>query len=83
MRKNRPSSSALDSAGESALALRETQRFAESLAALIPISAPVKAFFDKVMVNADDPVVRNNRIVLLQHARAYMNLVADLSLMAG
>ena len=50
---------------------------------MIPISAPVKAFFDEVMVNTDDPVVRNNRIVLLQHARAYMNLVADLSLMAG
>jgi glycyl-tRNA synthetase beta chain len=73
----------LRAAGESALQLRDERRYAESLAALLPLSAPTTAFFDKVMVNVDDPAVRDNRITLLQHARAYMNLVADLTLMAG
>ena len=73
----------LHAAGESSLQLRDQRRYAESLAALLPLSAPTTAFFDKVMVNIDDAVVRNNRITLLQHARAYMNLVADLTLMAG
>ena len=70
------------SAGENALRLRNDKKFAASLAALIPLSAPTKAFFDKVMVNVDEVVVRDNRIRLLQYARAYMNLVADLTLMA-
>ncbi len=74
---------ALHGAGEAALALREAGRYAEALAALTPLAAPVKAFFDRVMVNTDDAAVRANRIALLQHARAYMNLVADLSLMAA
>ena len=74
---------ALHGAGESALALHGERRFDEALAALTPLAAPVKAFFDGVMVNTDDAAVRANRIVLLQHARAYMNLVADLSLMAA
>jgi glycyl-tRNA synthetase beta chain len=74
---------ALALAGESALDLRRRGRYAEALAALAPLSAPTKAFFDKVMVNVEDPKLRDNRIVLLQHARAYMNQVADLTLMAS
>ncbi|MEO5881670.1 MAG: glycine--tRNA ligase subunit beta [Caldimonas sp.] len=74
--------STLRSAGENALQLRNDKKFAASLAALIPLSVPTKAFFDKVMVNVDDVAVRDNRIRLLQVARAYMNLVADLTLMA-
>jgi glycyl-tRNA synthetase beta chain len=74
---------ALALAGESALGLRRQGRYAEALAALAPLSAPTKAFFDKVMVNVDDPKLRDNRLVLLQHARAYMNQVADLTLMAN
>ena len=62
--------------------LRESQNYAQALSALIPLSGPTKAFFDKVMVNVDDAATRGNRVVLLQHARAYMNLVADLTRMA-
>ena len=43
----------------------------------------MRAFFDRVMVNADDARLRDNRITLLQHARAYMNQVAELGMMAG
>jgi glycyl-tRNA synthetase beta chain len=74
---------ALLSTGEAALKLREANRFAESLNALVPLSEPVKFFFAKVMVNVENEQVRENRISLLRHARAYMNQVADLSLMAS
>ena len=74
---------ALLSTGEVALKLREEKRFAESLSALVPLSVPVKAFFDNVLVNSEDEQVRKNRISLLKHAHAYMNQVADLSLMAS
>ena len=75
--------SALWAAGEESLKLREEKRYADALTALIPLSQPVSDFFDKVMVNVEDEQIRDNRITLLQHARAYMNLVADLSLMAS
>lgn len=74
---------ALTEIGEASLTLSEAHRFAESLRALSALAEPTAAFFDKVMVNADDPAVRDNRITLLQHARAYMNQVAELSTMAG
>ncbi len=70
-------------AGEDSLKLREEKRFAEALSALVPLSQPTKAFFDKVMVNVEQTDIRDNRITLLQYACAYMNKVADLSLMAG
>ena len=69
-------------AGEVSLNLRKDKRFADALSALVPLSQPTKAFFDNVMVNVKEEDIRDNRITLLQHARAYMNQVADLSLMA-
>ena len=75
--------SALTEIGEASLTLSENHRFAESLRALSALAEPTAAFFDQVMVNADDPAIRDNRITLLQHARAYMNQVAELSTMAG
>jgi glycyl-tRNA synthetase beta chain len=50
-----------------------------SLQALAALKAPVDAFFDAVMVNADDPVLRRNRLALLAGLHAAMNRVADLS----
>jgi glycyl-tRNA synthetase beta chain len=73
---------ALLSAGEASLSLRADRHYAQALSALIPLSGPTKAFFDKVMVNVADENVRANRVRLLQHARAYMNQVADLTLMS-
>ncbi|HMH16807.1 MAG TPA: glycine--tRNA ligase subunit beta [Burkholderiales bacterium] len=74
---------ALQKIGAESLELKKKQRFAESLRVLSQLGIPTKSFFDDVMVNAEEPDVRNNRITLLQHARAYMNQVADLSLMAA
>lgn len=74
---------ALQKIGGESLALKRQQRFAESLRTLSQLGKPTKSFFDDVMVNVEQPEIRDNRITLLQHARAYMNQVADLSLMVS
>ncbi len=56
-----------------------TGDYAESLQALAALRAPVDAFFDGVMVNADDPGLRANRLGLLAKLHGAMNRVADIS----
>jgi glycyl-tRNA synthetase beta chain len=56
---------------------------AGSLQALAALKAPVDDFFDKVMVNAEDPALRANRLALLNQLHAAMNRVADLSKLAA
>jgi len=56
-----------------------TGDYSESLQALAALRAPVDSFFDVVMVNADDPALRANRLGLLAMLHAAMNQVADLS----
>jgi glycyl-tRNA synthetase beta chain len=53
-----------------------------SLRELAALRTPVDAFFDGVMVNADDPALRANRLALLGRLHAAMNRVADLSRLA-
>ena len=53
--------------------------YSASLQALAALKQPVDAFFDSVMVNADDPALRANRLGLLATLHAAMNRVADLS----
>ena len=57
--------------------------FTASLQTLSALKAPVDAFFDDVMVNADDPALRRNRLALLQQLHGAMNRVADLARLAG
>ena len=56
--------------------------YTASLTALAVLKAPVDAFFDAVMVNADDPALRANRLALLRALHEAMNRVADLSRLA-
>lgn len=56
-----------------------TGDYTESLTALAALRSPVDAFFDGVMVNADDPALRANRLGLLAKLHAAMNQIADLS----
>ncbi len=53
--------------------------YTASLQALAALRAPVDAFFESVMVNADDAALRNNRLALLAQLYRAMNRVADLS----
>ena len=56
--------------------------YTASLQALAALKAPVDAFFDGVMVNADDAALRANRLALLGTLHASMNRVADLARLA-
>ena len=56
---------------------------AASLQALAELKAPVDAFFDGVMVHAEDPALRANRLALLGSLHRAMNRVADLSRLAS
>ncbi|MEK7736673.1 MAG: glycine--tRNA ligase subunit beta, partial [Pseudomonadota bacterium] len=53
--------------------------YTASLQALASLREPVDSFFDKVMVNVEDPQLRANRLGLLSTLHQAMNQVADLS----
>ena len=57
--------------------------YTASLQALAALKTPVDAFFDQVMVNADDPALKANRLALLNQLHRTMNRVADLSRLAA
>ena len=60
----------------------EQGEYAVSLQSLAALRESVDTFFEKVMVNADDPAVRANRLGLLATLHREMNRVADLSKLA-
>ncbi|MEO6799919.1 MAG: glycine--tRNA ligase subunit beta [Rhodanobacter sp.] len=51
------------------------------LARLAQLQLPVDAFFDGVLVNADNPAVRANRLALLNQLKAQFSTVADIALL--
>ncbi len=57
--------------------------YTEALKALAAAKPAVDRFFDDVMVMADDPAIRANRLALLRGIAATMNRVADLSKLAS
>jgi glycyl-tRNA synthetase beta chain len=57
-------------------------QYTASLQTLAALRAPVDAFFDDVMVNAEQEDVRLNRLGLLKTLHEAMNRVADLSRLA-
>ena len=57
-------------------------RYTDSLQTLAALRAPVDAFFDDVMVNAEDAALRMNRQGLLKLLHNAMNRVADLARLA-
>jgi glycyl-tRNA synthetase beta chain len=61
----------------------EAGDYTASLQALAALRAPVDAFFDQVMVNADDPTLKANRLALLNQLHQTMNRVADISRLAA
>jgi glycyl-tRNA synthetase beta chain len=54
-----------------------------AMATLAQARAPVDAFFNDIMVMADDLAVRNNRLALLAQLHGLMNQVADISRLAA
>jgi len=74
---------ALSTVAPQADAAFEQGDYTGSLKALAALKAPVDAFFDDVMVNAEDPGLRANRLGLLAMLHQAMNRVADLSKLAA
>ena len=55
------------------------ENYTEALRVLAGLRAAVDAFFDGVMVMAEEPLTRQNRLALLAQLAGLMNQVADLS----
>ncbi|PRY05432.1 glycine--tRNA ligase subunit beta [Paraburkholderia sp. BL25I1N1] len=65
---------------QSQLAARD---YTGALTALAALREPVDTFFNDVMVNAEDPALRANRLALLGALHQQMNCVADISRLAA
>lgn len=65
---------------ETQLAARE---YTGALTALAALRETVDTFFNDVMVNAEDPALRANRLALLKALHRQMNRVADISRLAA
>ncbi|MBB1608007.1 MULTISPECIES: glycine--tRNA ligase subunit beta [unclassified Pseudomonas] len=61
--------------------LARARDYRTALARLAALRAPVDAFFEEVLVNADDSAVRANRYALLAKLRGLFLGVADISLL--
>ncbi|MDF3934435.1 glycine--tRNA ligase subunit beta [Pseudomonas citronellolis] len=61
--------------------LAQARDYRTALARLAALRAPVDAFFEEVLVNADDSAVRANRYALLAKLRGLFLGVADISLL--
>ena len=57
--------------------------FTAAMAAMAGLRGPIDAFFEAVQVNADNQVVRRNRLNLLHRIRAICLSVADLARIEG
>ncbi|PJG85630.1 glycine--tRNA ligase subunit beta [Conservatibacter flavescens] len=69
---------ALDKAVQPLFAQGDYQTALDKLASL---RQPVDNFFDNVMVNADDPALKANRLAILNHLQGLFLQVADISLL--
>ncbi|MFZ9322349.1 MAG: glycine--tRNA ligase subunit beta [Hylemonella sp.] len=74
---------ALQSVVPQANSLFEAHDYTAALKTLASLRAPVDAFFDDVMVNAEQEDLRLNRQGLLKQLHGAMNRVADLSRLAA
>lgn len=74
---------ALNSTTASSKAAIEKGDFEAAMHALATLRGPIDAFFETVLVNAEDEAVRANRLALLHAVRDAVHAVADLSKIEG
>lgn len=74
---------ALDAAAPRAAAAVEGERFADAMAALATLRAPIDRFFEDVTVNDADSGKRHARLALLARFRNAVHRVADFSRIEG
>lgn len=73
--------SAIQQADQAVQPMAAARQYNEALARLAALREPVDAFFEAVMVNAEDASVRANRYALLARLRGLFLGVADISLL--
>ncbi|CAG8868873.1 Glycine--tRNA ligase beta subunit [Pseudomonas fluorescens] len=73
--------SAIQQADQAVGPMAAARQYSEALARLAALREPVDAFFEAVMVNAEDANVRANRYALLSRLRGLFLGVADISLL--
>lgn len=70
---------AIEEVEPKARALFEERRYTEMLQALAVLRSPVDNFFENVMVNAEDPALKANRLAVLSRLYGVMNKVAEIA----
>ena len=63
--------------------LMAKEDFAGAMREMATLRAPIDAFFDKVLVNSDDPAERDDRLRLLAEVQSTMARAADFSRISG
>jgi glycyl-tRNA synthetase beta chain len=74
---------ALDQAEAAITPAMTAEDFPAAMQAMAKLRAPIDAFFTAVQVNADNQIVRRNRLNLLHRIRAICSGVADLTKIEG
>jgi glycyl-tRNA synthetase beta chain len=74
---------ALEEAGRETSEALVRGDYTSVLKRLAQLQAPVDAFFEQVLVNAENPAVRRNRLALLGRLKAAFSAVADIALLRG
>ncbi|MGB0927829.1 MAG: DALR anticodon-binding domain-containing protein, partial [Pikeienuella sp.] len=74
---------ALDHADAAIRPALEAEDFAAAMTAMAALRAPIDAFFEQVVVNSDNPIVRRNRLCLLNRVKVVMERVAVFSAIEG
>ena len=74
---------ALDKAEAAITPAMAAEDFGAAMSAMASLRAPIDAFFTAVQVNADNPVVRRNRLNLLSRIRTIGQSVADMTKIEG
>jgi glycyl-tRNA synthetase beta chain len=71
----------IDAAAKSVAPMQQAQDYAAVLKELAGLRADVDAFFEAIMVMAEDAALRRNRLVLLASLEALFLSVADISVL--
>jgi glycyl-tRNA synthetase beta chain len=61
----------------------KAEDFTAAMAAMATLRAPIDAFFESVQINADNQILRRNRLNLLARIRDTCLRVADLTRIEG
>ncbi|MCI4662449.1 MAG: glycine--tRNA ligase subunit beta [Neomegalonema sp.] len=74
---------ALDAADKAVGAALRKENYPQAMSAMAKLRGPLDTFFEAVVVNADSPVLRRNRLCLLHRIRESFGKVADFASVEG